>query len=325
MHEDYRFGNLIVSGSPHIVGKTDTTRIMGQVLIALAPAFGFAVWSYGARAIFLTAVCVISCVVFEYLFEMVTKRANTVSDLSAAVTGVILAFNLPVTLPYWMAVIGAFVAIVITKQLFGGIGRNFANPAITARVVLFVAFSSEMTTWAVPGHIFFSVDAVTSATPLGILNEGGAAAGLPSNLDMFLGTVGGSMGEVSALALLIGGAFLLLRKIISPAIPVAFIGSVFVFALVAGQDPVFHICAGGVMLGALFMATDYSTSPITVKGKIIFGIGCGVITMMIRLFGAYPEGVSFAILIMNLIVPHIDKATRRPLYGTKRGAAKGVM
>jgi electron transport complex protein RnfD len=297
---------------------------MAQVLIALLPAFAAAVWFYGARAIFLTAVCVIACVFFEYLFERVTKRPNTVSDLSAAVTGVILAFNLPVTLPYWMAVIGAFVAIVITKQLFGGIGRNFANPAITARIVLFVAFSSQMTTWAAPGRIFFAVDAVTRATPLGILNEGDAEAlaALPSNLEMFLGTIGGSMGETSALALLIGGAFLLVRKIIAPPIPVAFIATVFVFALVAGQDPVFHICAGGVMIGALFMATDYATSPVTTSGKIIFGIGCGVITMMIRLFGAYPEGVSFAILIMNLIVPHIDKATRRPLYGNARFALR---
>jgi electron transport complex protein RnfD len=322
MKDDFRFGNLIVSGSPHIVSKTDSSKIMAQVLIALSPAFAASVWFYGARAIFLTAVCVLSCVCFEYLFERVTKRPNTVSDLSAAVTGTLLAFNLPVTLPYWMAVIGAFVAIVITKQLFGGIGRNFANPAITARIVLFVAFSSEMTTWAVPGRIFLAADAVTGATPLGILNEGGAdalaALPLPENIDMFLGTIGGSMGETSALALLIGGAFLLARKIISPAIPVSFLATVFVFALAAGQDPVFHICAGGAMIGALFMATDYATSPITNPGKIVFGIGCGVITMMIRLFGAYPEGVSFAILIMNILVPHIDKATRRPIYGNSR-------
>lgn len=311
---NYKYGNLIVASSPHIVSNTNTTKIMADVLIAMLPAFGVSVWIFGARAIFLTALCIAACIFFEHIFCKIVKKQTTISDLSAAVTGMLIAFNVPVNFPYWMAIIGCFVAIVIAKQLFGGIGQNFVNPAITARVVLFLSFTTQMTTWPVPERIFLATDAVTGATPLGLLKQGQLDQ-IPDNMDMFLGNIGGSMGEISALALLIGGLYLIAKKIILPAIPIAFLGTMVVICLIAGQDPLFHLCAGGAMLGAFFMATDYSTSPLTTSGKVIFGIGCGFITMIIRLFGSYLEGVSFAILFMNLIVPHIDNLSRKKLYG----------
>ena len=223
-----------------------------------------------------------------------------------------------------MAIIGCFVAIVVVKQLFGGLGENFANPAIVGRIVLFIGFATPMTNWAVTSRMSSVIrenaaDAVTGATPLGLLAAGKA---VPSNLDMFLGTINGSMGEVSAIALLIGGCYLLWRKVITPEIPVAFLGSMVVMAVLMHQDPIFHIFAGGAMLGSIFMATDYVTSPITSKGKIIFGIGCGVLTMLIRVFGSYPEGVSFAILLMNILTPHIDRWTRTHINGVDRKAVK---
>ncbi|MEG1929583.1 MAG: RnfABCDGE type electron transport complex subunit D [Anaerovorax sp.] len=311
----YNQGNLIVTSSPHIIDDITTSRIMLDVVIALTPAFIMSGVVFGPRAILLTITCVCACVAFEALFQYIAKKTITVTDLSAVVTGMLLAFNLPSNLPYWMAVIGSFVAIVVVKQLFGGIGQNFVNPAITARIVLLISFSTQMTTWPLPQRILSAPDAVTGATPLGIMNMGGDLTTLPSNLDMFLGFIGGSLGETSAIALLIGGIYLLVKKVIEPAIPVAFIGTVAVIAILAGQDPIFHICAGGVMLGAFFMATDYSTSPITTSGRVVFGIGCGLLTMMIRLFGSYPEGVSFAILFMNILTPHIDNLSRRKLYG----------
>ncbi|MGI6733660.1 MAG: RnfABCDGE type electron transport complex subunit D [Anaerovoracaceae bacterium] len=311
----YNQGTLIVSSSPHVLNNINTSRIMLDVIIALVPAFIMSGVIFGPRAILLTITCVVSCVVFEWAFEKVTNKENTISDLSAVVTGVLLSFNLPSSLPYWMAVIGCFVAIVIVKQLFGGIGQNFANPAITARIVLMLSFATPMTTWPLPKQIMEAADAVTGPTPLGIMNSGGDLSALPSNIDMFLGFVGGSLGETSAIALLIGGIYLIGRKVIEPTIPVAFIGTVFVIALIAGQDAIFHVCAGGVMLGAFFMATDYSTSPLTTKGKIVFGIGCGLLTMIIRLYGALPEGVSFSILLMNILTPHIDNLSRRKIYG----------
>ncbi len=317
----YNQGSLIVSSSPHTLDNISTSRIMLDVLIALVPAFIMSGIIFGPRAILLTITCVVSCVVFEWAFEKVTNKENTISDLSAAVTGVLLSFNLPSNLPYWMAVIGCFVAIVIVKQLFGGIGQNFVNPAITARIVLLISFATPMTSWPLPKQIMEAADAVTGPTPLGILNMGGDPAALPSNIDMFLGFVGGSLGETSAIALLLGGIYLVGRKVIMPVIPVAFIGTVFLIAVLAGQDPIFHICAGGVMLGAIFMATDYSTSPLTFKGKIVFGIGCGLLTMIIRLYGSLPEGVSFAILLMNILTPHIDNLSRRKIYGG--GGRKG--
>lgn len=313
------YSNLTVSSAPHIVSKTDTSRIMLMVLIALAPSFAMSIYVFGARAIALTLVCLMACMFFEWAYNRLMKRPQTVGDLSAAVTGVLIAFNVPSNLPYWIAVIGCFVAIVIVKQLYGGIGKNLVNPAITARIVLFIAFATEMTTWPVP---FTGADAKTGATPLGILAEGGGE--LPSNMDMFMGYIGGSMGEVSALMLLIGGLFLIWKKVISPITPVCFIGTVFVFALIyyaatgdgnALHMAVFHVLAGGVMLGAFFMATDYVTTPILPMGKVIFGIGCGVITMLIRLYGQYPEGVSFSILLMNVVTPLIDNFCQKRMYG----------
>lgn len=301
---------LIVSPSPHDENYTKTSTIMLNVIIALIPALGAAVWFFGMRVITLTAVCVSSCILFEWLCRKMMKRENTINDLSAVVTGVILAMNLPVTLPYWMAVIGAFVAIVIVKQLFGGLGQNFANPAITARIVLMVSFPGAMTNWIAPGEAY---DAISSATPLAL----GDGAELPSYLDLFLGNVGGCLGETCALALLAGGLYLAARKIISLAAPVSFIGVLAILSAIAGEDPLYQILAGGVFLGAFFMATDYATTPITTKGKIVFGIGCGIITFVIRRFGSYPEGVSYSILLMNVLTPYIEQLTRTKALGAK--------
>lgn len=304
--------NLIVSSAPHFVSEVDTSRIMGAVILALVPAFLVSTYVFGFRVITLTLVCVVACVAFEYLFNMMTKKKQTIGDLSAVLTGVLLAFNVPSNLSYIIAIIGCFVAIIVVKCLFGGLGQNIANPAITARIVLFVSFATQMTSWPLPRSLQ-SADAVTGPTPLGILTEGGGE--LPSNLDMFLGFIGGSAGEVSAVALLIGGLFLIWRGIISPITPICFIATVGILAVAAGQDPIFHICAGGVMLGAFFMATDYATTPLLPLGKLIFGIGCGAITMLIRLFGSYPEGVSFAILLMNILTPHINTICENRMYG----------
>ena len=312
-------GGLLVTPNPHIKTPMNTQRIMLCVLIALMPALIASTVIFGARALILAAVCIASSVFFEWLFEKIMHKPSTIYDLSACVTGLLLAMNLPVTFPYWMAIIGCAVAIIVVKQLFGGLGQNFANPAITARIVLFISFSSQMSTWADPSKskVLFASDAVTSATPLGVFNLSGAeeAQSTFSDLQMFLGTTGGSMGEVCALALLIGGLFLIFMRIISPATPIAFLGTIAVLSLCAGADPIWQMCAGGAMLGAFFMATDYATTPTTVGGKIVFGIGCGCITMLIRLFGSYPEGVSFSILIMNLLTPLIDTFFEKRLYG----------
>ncbi|MBQ2270384.1 MAG: RnfABCDGE type electron transport complex subunit D [Firmicutes bacterium] len=313
--------NLIVSSAPHVVSPVNTSRIMLDVLIALVPAVAMATFVFGMRALLLTAVCAASCVFFEYAVEKILKRDVTIGDLSAAVTGVILSLNLPANLPFWMACVGSFIAIVIVKQLFGGMGQNFANPAITARVALFIGFATAMTNFPLP-VAQQTADAITGATPLALFAKG---LEVPSNGAMFFGTIGGSMGETSALALLIGGAYLLFKKVIEPTIPACFIGTVAVMALLTGNDPIFHVCAGGVMLGAIFMATDYVTSPITTKGKVIFGVGCGLLTMIIRLYASYPEGVSFAILIMNILTPHIDNLTIPALNGVpkeKKGGDK---
>ena len=318
--------NLLVTSNPHIVDSMNTTKIMSLVVIALLPSLIASVVIFGARALILAAVCIVASMFFEWAYEKIAKKPSTIGDLSAVVTGLLIAMNVPVTLPYWMAVIGCFVAIVIVKQFFGGLGQNFANPAITARIVLFLSFTTDMTYWADPtqGKVFSAADAVTSATPLGIMNESGIADAQSqfSDLTMFLGNTGGSMGEVCAAALLIGGIFLIIMKVISPATPVAFLGTVAVISLIAGADPVWQICAGGAMIGAFFMATDYATTPTTTMGKVIFGIGCGVVTMLIRLYGNYPEGVSFSILLMNILTPHIDSFCEKRLYGNPKKAAK---
>ena len=314
--------NLLVTSNPHIVDSMNTTKIMSLVVIALLPSLIASVVIFGARALILAAVCIVASMFFEWAYEKIAKKPSTVGDLSAVVTGLLIAMNVPVTLPYWMAVIGCFVAIVIVKQFFGGLGQNFANPAITARIVLFLSFTTDMTYWADPtqGKVFSAADAVTSATPLGIMNESGIADAQSqfSDLTMFLGNTGGSMGEVCAAALLIGGIFLIIMKVISPATPVAFLGTVAVISLIAGADPVWQICAGGAMIGAFFMATDYATTPTTTMGKVIFGIGCGVFTFLIRQFASLPEGVSYSILLMNILTPYIDKITMPKPLGAKK-------
>lgn len=316
------YDNLIVSASPHLVTAMDTQKTMLMVLIALIPSLLVSTYVFGFRVLILTAVCIAASMFFEWAWNKLMKKQQTVGDLSAALTGTLIAFNVPSGLPYWIAIVGCFVAIIVVKQLFGGVGKNIVNPAITARIVLFISFATEMTTWPLP-RMNQTADALTGATPLGVLAEGNPVD-LPSNMELFLGYVGGSMGEVSAIALLIGGIFLVWKKIISPIIPCCFIGTVFVFSLIyygatgngdALQMAIFHILAGGVMLGAIFMATDYVTSPLLPAGKVVFGIGCGIITMLIRLFGQYPEGVSFSILIMNCLTPLIDTFFQKRMYG----------
>ena len=312
--ENKYYGNLAISSAPHLVGPVNTTKIMSLVLIALIPAFGVGIYQFGYRAALLTVVCVAACVLFEYLMNKILKKEQTVGDMSAVVTGVLLAFNLPAGLPYWIAIVGCFAAIVVVKQLFGGIGQNLVNPAVTARIFLFIAFATEMTTW--PTARGTGVDAVTSPTPLGELSMNGPDAVSATNMDLFLGNVGGCIGEVSALALLIGGIFLMVTRVITPHIPLCFLATVFVCGFIWGglDGAIFHICAGGVMLGAFFCATDYVTSPTLPLGKVIFGIGCGLFTMLIRLFASYPEGVSFAILLMNILTPYIDRVCEKLKY-----------
>lgn len=309
---------LIVSGSPHIVTARDTHSLMRDVLIALSPAAVAAVLIFGLRALLLMAVTVGSAILFEFLYERLLHRRGTVSDLSAAVTGLILALNLPATLPIWQAVLGAFVAIVIVKQLFGGIGHNFANPAIVARIVLLISFTATMNRFAVRDGVW---ELVSSATPLGTALSGGKEV---SYLTLFLGEHAGSIGETSALALLLGLGYLLVRRVITWHIPVSFVGTVALLSLVGGEDVLFQILSGGLLLGAIFMATDYVTSPASYLGKLIYGVGCGSITVLIRFFG-HAEGVSYAILMMNILTPYIDRLTRRRPFGRAPRAKGGSL
>ncbi len=302
---------LISTVSPHINQHTTTQRIMLDVLIALLPAGVASVIIFGFRALLVIGVCVAVCVFGEWAFEKICKKENTVSDLSAVVTGVLLAFNLPVSIPLWQAAFGSIVAIVVVKQLFGGIGQNFANPAITARIVLMTAFSGTMTSWVFP-------DGTSSATPLALISKGELTS-LPSYTDMLLGLRGGCLGETCILALLLGGIYLLARKVITWHTPVAFIGTVLVMSLIFDKEPLYQLMSGGLVLGAFFMATDYATTPATKWGKIIFGVGCGLITVLIRFWGTFPEGVSFSILLMNILTPYISRLTRqKPLVGGER-------
>jgi len=324
--------NMTVSVSPHIKDSTNTATIMRDVLIALVPALIASGLIFGVRALLVTAVCVAFAVGGEWAFEKIVKKPSTIGDLSAAVTGVLLAFNLPVGIPLWQAAFGSLVAIIIVKQLFGGIGQNFANPAITARIIMLIAFSSTMTTWVFPDAlaraasalaspttvISGATDAISSATTLVIL-KGESARALPSIQNMLLGIRGGCLGETSAIALVLGGAYLLIRRVISWHTPVAFVGTVFLFTLLVGgnlENSVYQLLSGGLLIGAIFMATDYSTTPNTNWGRIIFGVGCGLITVLIRVWGNYPEGVSFSILLMNILTPYISNFTRKkPLGG----------
>lgn len=301
---------FIVNVSPHIRAKTGTRAIMLDVVIALMPALVAAGLIFGVRAILVAAVCVATALLSEFLFEKGCKKPVTVGDLSAVVTGLLLAYSLPVSIPLWQAAFGSVVAIVVVKQLFGGIGQNFANPAVTARVVMLLAFSGAMTTWAAPA----AADAVTGATPLSLIPQGDIAA-LPSLGEMFLGVRGGCIGETGTLPLLLGGLYLLVRRVISWHTPVIFIATVFGLTAAFGAMPVYQLMSGGLLLGAFFMATDYSTTPSTAWGKVVFGLGAGALTAIIRVFGSYPEGVSFAILLMNILTPHIAKLTRHKAIG----------
>ena len=290
--------------SPHIHSGKSTSGIMGDVLISLLPATVAGTVIFGWRALLVVAVCIISAVLFEALFNVITKKEQTVSDLSSAVTGLLLALNLPANIPLWQCVIGSLFAIVVVKCIFGGIGKNLVNPAITARVFMLVAFTSI----AFPA---FPVDSVSSATPL-------SHGEMPSLINLFLGSYGGAIGETSTLALIIGGIYLLVRRVISWHIPVTFIGSVFLFSfLFKGLDALYALeltLSGGVFIGAIFMATDYTTSPSTEWGKVIFGLGAGLLTCLIRYFGTYPEGVSFAILFMNIVTPYISIWTKHKVF-----------
>ena len=323
---------LTVSPSPHARSYETTSRIMRDVVIALVPALIMCVVYFGIRALVLTAVCVGACVLSEYVARKIMKRENTITDLSAVVTGLILAFNLPATLPLWMAVIGSVIAIIVVKQMFGGIGQNFVNPAMTARIILMVSFPTAMAKWVAPFTDTWDIDAVTTATPMASLAgvSGGDLSAvkdaLPSLGEMLIGRHGGSMGEVCSIALILGGIYLLVKRVISPAIPFTFIGTVAVVMLFAGnfnlEFVAYQLLGGGLMLGAFFMATDYATSPINRKGRIIFGIGCGLITSVIRLFGSLPEGVSFSIILMNILVPHIEHLTIPKAFGVVKEKKK---
>lgn len=307
---------LSLSPSPHVKHKSTTTVVMRDVLIALAPAFIWSVVVFGLKALLLTAISVAACVLFEFGYQKLMKKPVTISDLSAAVTGVLLAFNLPSTAAWWVVLPGAFFAIVIVKQLFGGIGKNVVNPAIAARIFMFVSWPQQMSYFNEPMS-----DAISSATPLASLKAGV----LPeySIMDAFLGFIPGSLGEVSALMILIGLAYLLVRRVITWHIPVSFIGTVALFALIfpvagnAVQSLAYSLLSGGLMLAAVFMATDYTTSPVTKTGRLIYGFGCGLITVAIRYLGAYAEGASFAIMIMNLLVWYIDRVTLPKPFGSR--------
>ena len=307
---------LNISGSPHVHSDESTKKIMWRVNLALVPALLCAIAHFGLNALLVSIVSVVSCVLFQWLIEkFILKQPTTIWDGSAIVTGLLLAFNVPATAQMlWIVVIGALVAIGIGKMSFGGLGKNPFNPALVGRVFLLISFPVQMTTWPQVGGLFpMTLDVTTGATPLGILKEEGMA-GMPQAWDLFLGHVGGSLGEVSAIAILIGAIYLLCRKIITWHIPVAFIGTAFIFSGILWLinpdqylDPLSSILAGGIMLGACFMATDMVTSPMAKSGQFIFGFGCGLLTIVIRNWGAYPEGVSFAILIMNSVVPLLNR------------------
>jgi electron transport complex protein RnfD len=323
---------LNVSPSPHAHGKESTQKLMLTVVVALIPAFITSVFYFGIGALIVTATSIASCLLFEYLIQRyVLKKPLSITDGSALVTGILLAFNLPSNIPVLIIVIGSFISIAVAKMTFGGLGNNPFNPALVGRVFMLISFPVQMTRWPVPkGFATSYTDAVTGATPLAIIKEGlkngeplsGLMNQIPTPARMFLGDMGGSMGEVAAVALLLGLAYLLIRKVITWHIPVSVIGSIAIFTAILwlvnpekNADPMFHILAGGVLLGAIFMATDYVTSPMVPKAMLIYGCGIGIITVIIRVYGAYPEGVSFAILIMNAFVPLMNAYIKPKRFG----------
>ncbi|PHS51907.1 MAG: Na+-transporting NADH:ubiquinone oxidoreductase subunit D [Lutibacter sp.] len=325
---------IVISASPHLHSDRTSKKLMYDVVIALIPAFLVSLYVFGIRALIVTAVAVVSCLLFEYLIQKYLLKAEvTIGDGSALITGILLAFNLPSGLPIWMIIVGSLVAIGVAKSSFGGLGFNIFNPALVGRVFLLVSFPVQMTMWptAVENNTTIA-DAVTGATPLGLIKEGlmfgetmaDISTKIPSTMDLFLGITGGSLGEMSAIALLIGGLYLIIRKVISWHIPVTMLVTMGVmtgvFWLIDPEQyasPVIHLLTGGALLGAFFMATDLVTSPMTKKGMVIFAIGIAVITIVIRLFGAYPEGISFAILIMNAFVPLINSSFKPRRFGSK--------
>lgn len=330
MINDYKGLKLLASSNPHIRSNEDTRSLMLDVIIALLPALAMSVYVFGVSALISAVVSVAAAVAWEWLYRYLLKKPQTIGDLSAALTGLLLSMVCPPTLPYWMLIVGDFFAIFLVKQLYGGMGKNFLNPALAGRAALVACYASAMTTWAAPR----GVDAVTAATPLAMMKAGEfeALTAQYSVSDMFVGFIGGSVGEVSAMMLLIGGVYLIIRKVIAWHIPVAYIATVAVltFLFPQGNDALswmlYNVFGGGLMLGAFFMATDYVTSPVTRKGQLIFGFGCGALTVFIRYFGSYPEGVCYSILVMNCVVWIIDKYTKPTRFGVdkskKEGAAK---
>ncbi len=303
---------LIASSSPHIRSDETISRIMLDVIIALLPATLASIYFFRFNALKLIVLSIASAVITEAIFQKARKQPVTINDLSAVVTGLLLAFNIPASAPWWIPVVGSAFAIAIVKQFFGGLGHNFMNPALAARAMLLASWPTIMTEWITPG-----VDAVSTATPLAII-KGQAEGTLPSITNMLMGNIGGSLGETSAILLIIGGIYLLYRKVINWRIPFTYIGTVAVIMLAFGggfENMIYHLLAGGLMLGAFFMATDYASSPVTKKGQIIFGIGAGILTSVIRLKGGYPEGVSYSILLMNVAAPLIDKYTSPKVFG----------
>ncbi len=322
---------LTVSGSPHIHGGLSVEKVMWLVILAMGPAMLASFYFFGLGAIKVTMVAVLSAVLFEYLItKYIMKEKSQVGDGSAILTGILLAFNVPSTLPIWMIILGSLVAIGVAKMSFGGLGKNPFNPALVGRIFLLISFPVDMTSYPILDKVFPMVDASSGATPLAIVKEGlgkgesvtDLMAQIPSFTDMFIGISGGSLGEVSAFLLLLGGLFLIYKKVITWHIPVSFIVSMVLFSGIfwlidpeAYVNPLFHLITGGVMLGAFFMATDMVTSPMTPKGQLIFGAGIGILTIIIRVWGAYPEGVSFAILLMNAVVPHLNNAFKPTRFG----------
>ena len=332
---DYKNLKLIATSSPHIRAAENTRSIMLDVIIAMLPALVWSVWAFGVRALTITCASVICCVVWEWLYRKALKRPQSVGDLSAVVTGMLLAFVCPVDVTYFAIIVGSFFSIIVAKQLFGGIGKNFVNPALVGRAMMLASFAGTMTTWAqfqAKSPLFGSTaDVVTAATPMAFLHANDLLGLMDSGVtvtDMFLGRIGGSLGEVSALLVIAGGIYLLARKIISWQTPVAYIATVAVLTLIfpRGNDPVtwmlFNLFGGGLMLGAFFMATDYATSPVTGKGQLIYGIGCGLITIFIRYFGSYSEGVCYSILVMNLLTALIDKYVKPQRFGVVKSEKK---
>ncbi len=307
--------NFVVSGTPHVRSKESIQSIMRDVIIALVPASVMGIYYFGLRALMLMVAAIVSAVFFEWLYQKLMKKPITISDLSAVVTGLLLAMNLPAAAPVWVPIVGSAFAIIFAKQLFGGLGQNFINPALAGRAFLLASYPTEMTSWTSSGN--FGVDAVAVATPLAQL-KGGVMPDA-SFTDVLVGNVGGCLGETCAIALIIGGVYLIAKHVINWKVPVIYIATVFVLTALIGRKglrvPTYEIFAGGLMLGAFFMATDYASSPVTSKGQIIFALGCGLLTTLIRIFGGYPEGVSYSILIMNLTVPLIERLTEPTIFG----------